>query len=164
MESAATVAVLGAFVVMAAAFQSYVLIIAKMVAERIVTAEESDSMFYLYFKALEEIDEEIRQTALHPGRGYAAFGVRNPNNPLPKLNVCHFYKMNPSMFQTLCGLSPDEFTVLLNLVSVQMLKPRNGFCMYTEAEQSARKPQVTPPLLHPSALFLLNLYSIAFVD
>jgi len=37
MESAATVAVLGAFVVMAAVFQSYVVIIAKMVAERVLS-------------------------------------------------------------------------------------------------------------------------------
>jgi hypothetical protein len=144
---AATVAVLGAFLVMAGAYQAFVLIIVKSIAERIVTGEERDSMFFLYFKVMEEIDEEIHQMGLHPGRGHAAFGFRAPNNPLPKLNVCHFYKMNPSMFQTLCGLSPDEFTVLLNLVSFQMLKPRNGFCTFTDAEQAARKPQVnTLPL------------------
>jgi hypothetical protein len=43
------------------------MIIANIVAESMVTAEESDCIYYLYFKVMEEIDEEIRQHGLHPG-------------------------------------------------------------------------------------------------
>ena len=42
------------------------MIIANIVAESMVTAEESDRIYYLYFKVMEEIDEEIRQCGLHP--------------------------------------------------------------------------------------------------
>ena len=48
--------------------RTFVIIIANIVAELMVTAEESDRIFYLYFKVMEEIDEEIRQHGLHPGQ------------------------------------------------------------------------------------------------
>ena len=138
----AAFAVLAAFIAVAAAAQTIIVSMVKRMSERVVTVEESDSMFYLYFKVMEEIEEEIHQAGLHPGRGRAAFGIRTPNNPLPKINVCHFYKLSPPMFQTLCGLSPDEFDMLLLLVIAQMLRPRNGFCEYSDAQQAARKAQV----------------------
>ena len=41
--------------------RTFVIIIANIVAERMVTAEESDRIFYLHLKVMDEIDEEIRQ-------------------------------------------------------------------------------------------------------
>ena len=66
---------------------------ATMTSDRKATETERDSMFHLYFQVYAEIEHEILQLQLHPGRGHAAFDIRAPNNPLPKLNVCHFYML-----------------------------------------------------------------------
>ena len=137
--AAAVVAVFGALLMMSAAIQ----VIIVIMSEGTVTEEDRDSMCFLYFKMLDEREKEIDDMARHPGRGHAAYGIRSPNNPLPKVNICHFYKLVPDMFQTLCGLSPSEFDDLLGLVRLQMLRPRNGFCTFTDAEQAARRPQVS---------------------
>lgn len=136
--AAAVAAVFGALLMMSAAIQ----VIIVIMSEGTVTEEDRDSMCFLYFKMIDELEKEIDDKARHPGRGHAAYGFRNPNNPLPKVNMCHFYKLVPDMFQTLCGLSPTEFDDLLGLVRVQMLRPRNGFCTFTDAEQAARRTQV----------------------
>jgi hypothetical protein len=104
--------------------------------------EHADSMFFLYFKAMEMIEEAELHEALHPGHGHPRFGVRAENNPLLKLNVCHFYMMIPERFQMLTGFSPSEFFTLLVTVKSKMLRPRNGFCEFSASQQSSRKPSV----------------------
>ena len=121
--------------------------------------EGQDSMFWLYFEVMDKLDEDELYSIMHPGRGFPRFGLCAEENPLPKLNVCRFYKMMPDLFQTYCGLTPNEFDHLLSICQHQLLKPRNGFCDFSEAEQAQRKPQVfvsTNALLRiPPCLFLL---------
>ena len=72
-----------------------------------------DTMFGLYFEVMEQLDNDEYNMLMHPGRGHDRFGISADNNPLPKMNVCRFYKMIPPLFQLYCGLSPTEFDALL---------------------------------------------------
>ena len=68
-----------------------------------------DTMFFFYFEIMDQLDRDEFQWLMHPGRGHPRFGECSIENPLPKLNVCRFYKMIPAEFQRFCGLTPSEF-------------------------------------------------------
>eukprot|EP00617_Octactis_speculum_P017052 CAMPEP_0185756788 /NCGR_PEP_ID=MMETSP1174-20130828/15196_1 /TAXON_ID=35687 /ORGANISM="Dictyocha speculum, Strain CCMP1381" /LENGTH=347 /DNA_ID=CAMNT_0028435907 /DNA_START=42 /DNA_END=1085 /DNA_ORIENTATION=+ len=66
--------------------------------------------------------------------------------------------MMPDLFQTYCGLTPNEFDHLLSICQHQLLKPRNGFCDFSEAEQAQRKPQPYLRKLRPDEELFACLY------
>lgn len=113
-----------------------------------IDEDESRKYFLLYTKTMSIINEQEQRELLHPGRGHCRFDIRSTNNPLPKVNVCHFYMMLPEKFKLYCGLSVDEFNELLALILPQMLLPRNGKCEFTDQEQSMRVPRVNLFLFH----------------
>ena len=134
------VAITSAAIVAAATFDSIGPLIAAMDADLGDGGDES--MLYLYFKVMDEIDAHHLDELMHPGRGHARFGLVCESNPLPLMSVCELYLLVPERFQALTGLSPPEFYILLGLVKEQMLKPRNGFCEFTDEDQLKRKPKV----------------------
>lgn len=124
--------------------------------------EHESSMLFLYFKCMDLIAEADQEDAMHPGRGNARFGIRASNNPLPKMNVCHFYEHLPDKFQMLCGYSPTEFYALLDLVKAKMLLPRNGFCAFSDEAQASRVPKVSIKCKHVVRL-CVDLFTNGFV-
>jgi hypothetical protein len=113
------------------------------VSPTISKEQEQDSLLLLYFKTMEWIEEAEFQADMHPGRGHQRFEIRAENNPLPKMNFCRFYTMLPDKFQLLRGYKVDEFDELLQVVSPQMLLPRNGYCLFDDVEQAMRQPRVS---------------------